>query len=55
MNSKHPLLSIIVTSYTMERFEDICDLFDSIKKRESGDVPEGKEGKQLQKVACPLF
>ena len=27
---EHPLLSIIITSYTMERFKDICDLFDSI-------------------------
>ena len=25
-----PLLSIVVTSYTMDRFKDICDLFDSI-------------------------
>ena len=28
---KEPLLSIVITSYTMERFKDICDLFDSIK------------------------
>lgn len=26
-----PLLSIVITSYTMDRFKDICDLFDSIK------------------------
>jgi len=25
------LLSIVITSYTMERFKDICELFDSIK------------------------
>ena len=28
---KLPLLSIVITSYTMERFRDICDLFDTIK------------------------
>ena len=28
-----PLLSIVITSYTMERFKDICDLFDSIKSQ----------------------
>jgi len=33
MNAKHPLLSIIITSYTMDRFKDICDLFDSIKNQ----------------------
>lgn len=26
-----PLLSIVITSYTMERFKDICELLDSIK------------------------
>lgn len=31
--SQNPLISIVVTSYTMERFKDICDLFDSIKKQ----------------------
>jgi len=29
--SSLPLLSIIITSYTRERFRDICDLLDSIK------------------------
>lgn len=28
---KGPTLSIVITSYTMDRFKDICDLFDSIK------------------------
>lgn len=31
MRNKNLLLSIVITSYTMERFKDICDLFDSIK------------------------
>jgi len=31
--NEHPLLSIVITSYTMERFKDICDLFDSIKNQ----------------------
>ena len=33
MSQNNPLLSIIITSYTMERFKDICDLLDSIKSQ----------------------
>lgn len=29
--AENPLLSVVITSYTMQRFKDICDLFDSIK------------------------
>ena len=38
MNSLESIkLSIVVTSYTMERFKDICDLFDSIKAQRFTD------------------
>jgi len=45
MENKNPPLSIIITSYTMERFNDICDLFDSIKaqtilKHSVVDIPQ---------------
>ena len=33
MKTDQPLLSIVVTSYTMERFKDICELLDSIKSQ----------------------
>jgi glucosyl-dolichyl phosphate glucuronosyltransferase len=33
-----PLLSIIVTSYTMERFNDVCGLIDSIKAQIYPDI-----------------
>jgi len=44
---KSPPLSVVVTSYTMERFSDLCDLFDSIKeqtilKRETEGTAPGK-------------
>lgn len=29
---KNLLLSMIITSYTMDRFNDICDLLDSLKR-----------------------
>jgi len=32
-DNKKPLVSIIITSYTMKRFKDICDLLDSIKEQ----------------------
>lgn len=31
MNMENPLLSIVITSFTMERFKGACDLLDSIK------------------------
>ncbi len=33
-SSESPLLSIVITSYTMDRFKDICDLLDSIKQQQ---------------------
>lgn len=30
---KQPLLSIVVTSYSMRRFKDLCNLFDSIREQ----------------------
>ena len=32
-SSDSPRLSIVITSYTMDRFQDICDLLDSIKQQ----------------------
>ena len=33
MKEEQFLLSVVITSYTMDRFKDICDLFDSIKSQ----------------------
>ena len=36
--TKSPLISIIVTSYTPERLEDVCELLDSIKAQTYPDI-----------------
>lgn len=36
--TKQPLLSIIITSYTLERLRDICDLLDSITTQTYSDI-----------------
>jgi len=32
-SNESPLISIIITSYTMERFKDVCNLLDSVKSQ----------------------
>ena len=49
-----PLLSIIVTSYTMERFRDICDLFDTIKN-ENQRMCQRERGEIASKSSLPFF
>jgi len=46
MNPKKPLLSIVITSYTMDRFRDICDLFDSIKSQTILNPTQQTQGTQ---------
>jgi len=46
MNPKKPLLSIIITSYTMERLKDICDLLDSIKSQTILNPTQQTQGTQ---------
>jgi len=46
MSQNNPLLSIIITSYTMERFKDICDLFDSIKSQTILNPTQQTQGTQ---------
>ncbi|PIX27733.1 MAG: hypothetical protein CO103_06775 [Chloroflexi bacterium CG_4_9_14_3_um_filter_45_9] len=41
-----PLLSIVITSYTMESFKDICDLFDSIKSQTILNPTQQTQGTQ---------
>ena len=35
---QNPLLSIVVTSYTVQRLQDICELLDSIKNQSYGNI-----------------
>jgi len=41
-----PLLSIVITSYTMESFKDICGLFDSIKSQTILNPTQQTQGTQ---------
>lgn len=43
MNSSEPIqLSIVITSYSVDRFKDICDLFDSVKAQLFTNTSETK-------------
>jgi len=46
VNPKKSFLSIIITSYTMERLKDICDLFDSIKSQTILNPTQQTQGTQ---------
>ncbi|PIU23188.1 MAG: hypothetical protein CO103_06750 [Chloroflexi bacterium CG_4_9_14_3_um_filter_45_9] len=46
MNPKKSFLSIIITSYTMERLKDICDLLDSIKSQTILNPTQQTQGTQ---------
>jgi len=46
VNPKKSFLSIIITSYTMERLKDICDLLDSIKSQTILNPTQQTQGTQ---------